>query len=103
MDFYEIELNNSYANQDFDVTIDEINNNFHIYLQTINNLLYLTVSVNDVQIGDPFVCYPNQPVIPYPYIAEQIGGNLIFTCEEDNYPYYENFNVTCRLYFYTDP
>jgi len=101
MTTYAIDLNNEYANQEFDVTIEEIENSIHVLLQTLDGPLTMSVFVNNKQLGEPFICYPNQPVIPYPYIEDILGGNFIFETEDDNYPNYENFGKTCNLFFVT--
>lgn len=101
MTIYAIELNNTYANQEFDVTIEEIENSIHVLLQSVDDVLLMSVYVNNEQIGEAFMCYPNQPVIPYPYMVSILGGNFIFETEDDNYPNYENFGTTCNLYFVT--
>lgn len=98
---YEIELNNTYANQEFDIIIDGLGRNIHILLQTFQGISLLSVYVNNKQVGIPFICFPNQPIIPFPYMVEIVGGNFIFETQNDNYPNYENFGKTCKLYFLT--
>lgn len=99
---YQIDLNPNYANQEFDISIDEIENSINILLQTtVQNALLMTISVNDEIIGEPFICVPNQAIIPYDYLIEKVGGNFVFITENDNYPSYEDFNNTCNLYFMT--
>lgn len=103
MTTYKIDLNNTYPNQEFDLNIAEIENTINILLQTtVQGILLMTVSINDAVLGQPFVCYPNKPVIPYQYLTDKIGGNFIFETEGDNYPEYGNFNNTCNLYFITN-
>lgn len=101
MSTYSIELNNAYANLEFDVLIDEIQKNIHVLLQTVNNCTFMSIFVNNEQIGIPFMCFPNQLIIPYPYIQEILGGNFIFKTDSDNYPNYEDFGKSCNLYFIT--
>lgn len=101
MAIYEIELENTYSNQEFDVTFEEIENSIHVLLQTVNNILMMSVFVNNVQLGEAFMCFPNQPIIPYQYIVEELGGNFLFETQDDNYPNYENFGKTCILNFLT--
>ncbi|MBS6552952.1 MAG: hypothetical protein KH321_03300 [Clostridium sp.] len=101
MTTYEIELEKTNANQEFDIVIDEIENSIHILLQTVNDILLMSLFVNSEQIGQPFMCFPNQPVVPYPYMQKLLGGNFIFETQDDNYPSYENFGSTCKLYFVT--
>lgn len=99
---YEIELNNTYANQEFDVNIDGLTVNLHVLLQTSdNNALLMSVFVNNEQIGIPFMCFANQPVIPYEYMQNIIGGNFVFETVGNNYPNFENFGDKCKLYFVT--
>lgn len=102
MSTYQIELNNTFANQEFSISFDEIENSIHILLQTINDCTYMSVFVNNEQLGQPFICLPNQLVIPYTYIQEIVGGNFVFRTEDDNYPNFENFGKTCNLYFITN-
>lgn len=91
------------ANQEFDLNIDEIENPITVLLQTtVQGALLMTISVNDEIIGQPFICLPNRPVIPYPYLTGILGGNFIFETEADNYPQFEDFNNTCNLYFITN-
>lgn len=101
MQTYEIELDKTYANQEFDVVIDEISNSMHVVLNTINDALYMSVYVDNIIVGIPFICLPNRGVIPYPYMQDILGGNFIFETQDNNYPNYENFGTTCKLYFVT--
>ncbi len=100
---YQIELNPNYANQEFDLNIDEIENTLTVLLQTtVQGALLMTVSIDDQIQGQPFICLPNQAVIPYQYLIDKIGGNFIFETENAEYPSYEKFNNTCNLYFVTN-
>lgn len=101
MSTYQIEVNNTYANQEFSVSFEEIENSIHILLQTINKCVFMSVFINNEQLGDAFICLPNQLIIPYQYMQDMIGGNFIFRTENDNYPNYENFGKTCNLFFIT--
>lgn len=99
---YEIELNNAYANQEFDVNILESDINIHVLLQTTEaDSLLMSVYVNDEQLGQAFKCFPNQYIIPYKYMVGRLGGNFIFESVGGEYPSFENFGDTCRLYFIT--
>ncbi len=99
---YEINLNSSYANQEFDVQVDGIDKNIHVLLQTVYDITMMSVTVDDELLGIPFICFPNYPVIPYDYLVEKLGGNFLFTTENENYPNYENFGTSCLLYFITE-
>lgn len=97
---YKIDLNPEYPNQEFDIIFEDTDINLHILLQTNDSeTLMMSVFLNNKQLGDAFVCFSNQFVIPYPYIEEKIGGNFIFETSNYVYPNYENFNSTCNLYF----
>lgn len=99
---FEIELNNTLANQEQDVIIEGNSNNIHILLQTDEaGALLMTVSVNNEQLGQAFICFPYQPVIPYAYMQQILGGNFIFETSNSNYPFYADFGKTCKLYFVT--
>ena len=99
---YQIELNNEYANQEFDIKVPNSEINRHILLQTTeNDSLLMSIFVDDVQIGQPFICCPNQYVVPYQYMQELLGGNFVFETEKNNYPSFENFGKNCSLYFVT--
>ena len=100
MQIYEIELNNQYANQEFDVNIPGKEAGIHVLLQTNeNNSLLMSIFINDVQLGIPFICCPNQQIVPYPYMVNLLGGNFIFETNGDNYPDFEDFGKSCKLYF----
>lgn len=101
MSTYLIELNNTFANQEFSISFDEIENSIHVLLQTINNAVFMSVFVNIEQIGEAFICHPNRLIVPYHYMQKILGGNFVFRTENDNYPNYENFGKTCNLYFIT--
>ncbi len=101
MTTYAIELNNIYPNQEFDLMFEDIKNSLHILLQTVNQVTLMSISINNTRIGHAFLCLPNTPVIPYPWIVERVGGNFVFETENNNYPNYENFGTTCNLYFVT--
>ena len=98
---YSIELNPAYANQEFDVQIDGVDKDIHIALRTVNNITMMSVTVDGELLGIPFICFPNRPVIPYPYMVAKLGGNFMFATEGGNYPNYENFGTSCNLCFIT--
>lgn len=96
---YQIDLNPSYANQEFDVQIDGVEKDIHIKLRTAYDVTLMSVTVDGELLGIPFICFPNRPVLPYPYMVEKLGGNFIFATENDDYPNYRNFGTSCLLYF----
>lgn len=101
MTIYNIELNSNFANQEFDIMFEDLQNTIHVLLQTVNKALLMSVYINNQQLGQAFLCRPNRLLIPYKWIEERLGGNFIFETENNNYPNYENFGKTCNLYFLT--
>lgn len=101
MTIYKINLNSNNANQEFDLMFEDIQNSIHILLQTVNKALLMSVYINNEQLGNAFLCCPNQMIIPYNWMQERLGGNFIFKTENNNYPNFENFEKTCNLYFVT--
>ena len=101
MSAYEIELNSEYPNQEFDVFFEEISNSIHVLLQDIEGVTFMSTFINGEQVGQAFNCCANQYIIPYQYMVEQLGGNFVFITDNDNYPNWENYNTTCKLYFVT--
>lgn len=98
---YEIALEPKYANQEFDVQIDGVDKDIHIALRTVKDIILMSVTVDKELLGIPFICFPGQPVLPYPYMVEKLGGNFMFVTENGVYPNYENFGTSCNLYFIT--
>lgn len=64
-------------------------------------ILLFSLSVNNSYLVQNVPCFPNQEVLPYPYMAAEAGGNFMFVTENDEYPSWENFGKTCLLYFVT--
>ena len=98
---YEIALDSKYANQEFDVQIDGVDKDIHIALRTVQDIILMSVTVDGELLGIPFICFPDQPVLPYPYMVEKLGGNFMFVTENSVYPNYEDFGASCSLYFIT--
>lgn len=95
-----IELNNQYANYELEYTLPNAQNTVNILCQTTpENILLITFSMNNNRLTGPIIATPNQFLIQQNYIINQIGGNFIFQCENNEYPNYLNFNDTCILYF----
>lgn len=100
---YDFELNNTLPNQTFNTTINNVD--MEVIIRTggsnDNPITFFALLVNGNYLC-PFVpVFSNQKVLPYEYMALEIGGNFYFITEGDDYPYFENFNSTCRLVFLT--
>jgi len=65
-------------------------------------LLLLSLSVNNAYLVQNVPCFPNQEVLPYPYMVAEAGGNFVFETENDEYPTWKNFGKTCHFYFVCD-
>ena len=99
---YEFELN-TLPNQTFTTTINNVDMKVILRLagQEGNNIMFFALRVNDDYLC-PFVpVFPNQGLLPYQYMIAEAGGQFFFETENGEYPYYENFGTTCKLYFVT--
>lgn len=65
-------------------------------------LLLLSLSINNSYLVQNVPCFPNQGVLPYPYMVTEAGGNFVFETENNEYPSWQNFGKTCLFYFVTD-
>lgn len=84
-------------NQEFSMTL--AGNEFFIQLRTIQDLTYMSCSINGEPTFYSQICTPNNWVNQYKYISA--GGKFAFRCIDDEYPNYKKFNSTQFLYFIT--
>ena len=100
---YEIDLNNL-PNQNFTISINDIDMEVNIRLagEDDNRIMFFSLLINDEYICPNVPVFSNQGVLPYPYMVSEVGGNFYFITENDDYPNYENFGTTCKLYFLTE-
>lgn len=84
-------------NQVFSVIIGGVN--YQVALRTIQELTYMSLSANDEVLFYNQLCVPNEWINPYNYLS--INGKFRFDCLDDEYPYFEKFNDTQILNFYT--
>ena len=101
---YEFELNNTLPNQSFSTTINNVD--MEVILKSggseENPITYFALLSGGEYIC-PFVpACANQKLLPYPYMVSEAGGNFFFLTENGEYPYYTNYNTTCKLYFITE-
>lgn len=99
---YEIELNNL-PNQTFTTTINNVD--MEVIIKTggevDNQITFFALRIDDDYLC-PFVpAFANQGVLPYEYMISEAGGQFFFETENDEYPNWENFGITCKLYFIT--
>lgn len=102
MSQYEIELQNIPC-QEFSTTINNVDMTVTLKLAGDENnpIMLFALQINGEYVC-PFVpCFANQGLLPYRYMVEEVGGNFFFDTENDEYPYWENFTTSSRLYFIT--
>ena len=101
---FEFELNNTLPNQSFTTTINNVD--MDITLKTggteENPITYFALSVGNQYICPNVPAFPNQKLLPYPYMQSEVGGNFFFITDNEEYPHYTNYNTTCKLYFITE-
>lgn len=89
-------------NQIFNITLDGIA--YTIRLRSIDRFgvqqTLMDISVNGLPVKSSIRCVPDEPLIPYEYLTAD-GANFFFHCLDNNYPWYENFNITQVLCYGT--
>lgn len=78
----------SIPNQQFQVTLD--GQFYDIQLRSIGDMMYATISMNNVQIVSGVRCVVGTPLLPYRYLQGD-GGNFVFVTTSGQNPQYENF------------
>lgn len=100
---YDFELNNTLPNQTFTTTINNVD--MEIVIKTggdnDNPITYFALIMNGDYLCSFVPVFANQKILPYDYMAAEIGGNFFFITENDEYPYFKNFNNSCKLIFLT--
>lgn len=84
-------------NQSLSVVIDNIS--YEITLKLVEGIMEFSLSINSTKVTDGERCFPNQFILPYPYMAQ--NGNFIFKTENEEYPNWQDFGSTCQLLFFT--
>lgn len=85
-------------NQSFTFTGDS--QRYLINLRTIDDTLYMDVTMNGASIISGAQCLPGQMVVPYAYL-EGDGGNFIFNTTSGNNPQAANFGSSDTLLYVT--
>lgn len=64
--------------------------------RTLKNFTVATVEKDGEKVMDSVVCVPNIPLLPYSYMGI---GDFVFVCDNGEYPHYENFGKSVKLYW----
>lgn len=75
-------------NQSFSIQLDQIN--YDIQLLTCNNIMALTLFINNVLTVSGVRLVPGFPIIASPYLTQ---GNFILITSNDEYPYWTRFGI----------
>lgn len=81
-------------NQKFAINVDK--NRYSIALNAINDFMAATIYRNGDLLIAGVRCVAKEPLIPYTYLE---NGNFVFTTENDDLPWYEQFGVTQQLLY----
>lgn len=84
-------------NQSFSILLED--DFYEITIKTVGRLSYLTVVRNGDTIVSNRRAVPNVNIIPNRHQFQE-HGNFRFV-GDDSYPFFENFNVSTRLYYVT--
>ena len=71
---------------------------FEISLFTFGQFTLAGVSLNGESLASGVLCVADSPLL---FDARDAGGNFVFECVEENYPYFKYFNKSQRLLFKT--
>ena len=93
----EIELSQT-PSQRFAINANE--HNFDLTLRDIGGSMLLDVTVDGDNVVHGLPVLPNQPLIPYDYMAKY--GNFILLTDSDNYPTWETIGHGSS-FFYMSP
>lgn len=89
-------------NQELSVTIDGVFYTIRLRYWSpdgVDGILFSSVKVGENDWTGATRCVPNEPLIPYEYLATT--GNFYFICSDNHYPDYKKFGVEHRLVFLT--
>lgn len=85
-------------NQEFEKEIDGVR--YTIKLRSFNNMTLADITIDDEVVKHGVRVCPNTLIIPYEYLTK--GGNFMFYCMDNDYPYYTKFGITQQLVYLTD-
>lgn len=70
---------------------------FELAVRDIGGVCLMDIAADGEILGRGLVCFANQPVIPYAYLARL--GNFVFIGAKDDYPVYQTFGTENTLYY----
>jgi hypothetical protein len=71
---------------------------YDIRVKAAGTIMAVDIIRNQVLIVTGMRAEANYPLIPYPYLEQ---GNLFFITRDDEYPWYERFNIDQNLFYLT--
>lgn len=96
---YIIPIDNT-ANQEFSNNINEVD--MLINIKEKDGFMLFNLRINGEYVCTDTICFANHQLLPYKYMQKECGCNFFFVTENDNTPYYTDFNNTCFLYAITE-
>ena len=84
-------------NQSFSIVLDE--SRYQITLKAAGTTMAATIERDGEEIISGMRCVVGQPLIPYQYL-EGGNGNFFFLTDNNELPYYTEFNVTQTLLYF---
>lgn len=94
---YQIQLPTS-PNSEFTTSPEEAEFTIRLRLLT-NGITLVSIADSNVAIADSVRAINGKWLIPYQYL-EKNYGNFRFESDTEDYPYFKNFNTSCRLMYY---
>lgn len=64
--------------------------------RAVKGFTLATVEKDGEKVIDSVVCMPNMPILPFSYMSV---GDFVFVCDNGEYPSYENFGTSVKLYW----
>lgn len=92
----DIQTNNS--NQIVDFEYGGVSYKIHLF--TFKGLTFADININGDWIAYGVKCIPSSNLIRQKYLTK--GGNFRWNSVDEEYPYFEKFNKSQQLIFYTD-
>lgn len=84
----------SIPNQSFSINADGYT--YDVTIKDIGTYMIADISIDGAIIISGARCMPFRFLIPYPYLAK---GNFVFITDNEEYPRWENFNISQRLQY----
>jgi hypothetical protein len=86
-------------NQSFSVQLDD--QRYVLQIKESNGSMSCSTSINEVVVSSGVLIVTNSFLIPFPYLEGE-GGNFVFTSDNENIIYFENFESS-QFLFYLSP